>query len=94
MLFLVENDESNEFAKEVLHWKKADYNSDRFLDQHEFLGFHHPEHNKQAIELMADTLTQTYDHDQDGVRNSTHGCYPWLKHGHSDLDQIFYDDVG
>lgn len=60
-------DENGEFSKEVKHWKNADYDKNNFLDQHEFLAFRHPEHNKQAIEMMADEIIPTYDKDQDGV---------------------------
>ena len=65
--FLVVHDQDGEFAKDVKHWKKADLNGDNILDQNEFLAFHHPEHNRNTIEMMADDITPSYDHDSDGV---------------------------
>lgn len=60
------DDKNGEFSKEVKHWLKADYDGDNILDQHEFLAFHHPEHNKESIKMMADEITPSYDKNGDG----------------------------
>lgn len=65
--YTVIEDKDSQFAKEVSHWLKADFNEDKLLDQKEFLAFHHPESNKNTIAMMVDEFTPSFDTNHDGI---------------------------